>query len=145
MKSQVMKGAVLSILVGGLAACSGAGFDIGKTKAFDGRWAGRMTLSIGEKDCLRRQGFSAKVVNGGFAGEAKDGKNNISMSGWLEEDGTLRRGSIRMYTNGPKGSLSGKFQEKTAEGRWKTDECSGRWRLRHVSDRVPEDEGFSLF
>ena len=105
----------------------------GEPGPYDGRWVGRLMLSIGEKKCLRRLNIAAEVINGRMTGKVEHGRSQIHYNGRIEENGEMPAGIIIQRDYGNEGIMTGTFTETNASGKWKNRRCEGKWTLRRVS------------
>ena len=106
----------------------------GEPEPYDGRWVGRLMLSIGEPGCFRRLNISGEVNSGRWSGQVNRGNTSVSYSGKIDaETGKMDRGTIYRKDYGRDGYMIGSFTETEASGTWKDRRCQGKWVLRRVA------------
>ena len=124
---------VLPVVI--LTGCQSlGGMFAGEPEPYDGRWVGRLMLSIGEAGCFRRLNISGEVNSGRWNGQAKRGHTTVSYEGRVDaETGEMPQGTIYRNDFGRDGFMIGTFNQTTAKGTWKDRRCQGKWELRRVA------------
>lgn len=106
----------------------------GEPEPYDGRWVGRLMLSIGEAGCFRRLNISGEVNSGRWSGQVKIGTTAVTYSGSIDpETGKMDRGTIYRRDLGREGYMRGSFTQMEAKGTWKDESCQGKWVLRRIA------------
>ncbi|WP_259780201.1 hypothetical protein [Aestuariispira ectoiniformans] len=134
MRKGIMAGALgTALLLGGCLQTVGLG---GEPGPYDGRWVGRISLSYGERSCLRRMPLQGTVEHGQLKALTRHKGKDVTLSGWVGDDGVLQNGEVETFIIDRRTEMTGRFDGEEASGRWKTSSCEGQWNLRKVSNTV---------
>ena len=126
--------AVGLVMLFALSACSGGlNFLSSGNPEFDGLWTGRMQFTFGEAACPRRGTIRAEIRQGIVTATVRWPDGRGDMDGTIDADGILQ-GSEVSRKSFDFAELTGQFEDRAAEGRFKGKNCRGVWSLQKVKN-----------
>lgn len=105
----------------------------GTSDAFDGAWVGQMNVVTRTRACtLTRGGIRVSIDGGVFDGAVRQATGAADFEGLILENGEVASATIDAQFDKDTAEVTGQFEKDDAEGRWKSQECSGTWNLRRI-------------
>ena len=126
-----LAGAASALLSGCIGGIGPIAFK-GGSEEWDGYWAGRMTLSIGEDSCPRRSPLSAEISGGALDGAGVYENLDVRFVGSLDKAGVLQDGALKTSKSYYDLEMTGSFEGEKATGVWKNKRCKGKWEMRLI-------------
>ena len=126
----LMAGAVL-LIAAGCDRLDGVQLFTPTSTAYDGAWIGDLSVTFRQEECRLSRGGVRLVVEGGrIEGAVRMNNYTARVMGLVQEDGTVRSGTIRGIPGVDEVEFTGTFGETSASGTWEQRRCRGVWDLR---------------
>ena len=125
---------LLAGVLAGAAGCADALRQIrGTTDAFDGAWVGQFQVVTRTTSCAITRGGVRATVNGGvIEGKVRQAGGTADFGAYILESGEVASGRVVAEFDKDSPEVVGRFEGTTAEGTWRSEECTGVWDLRKI-------------